>query len=57
MLKIQQRLFRASLILARRDFYETLGVKSNVTEEEIRRAYLKLVKRYHPDVNSSPDAV
>jgi DnaJ-class molecular chaperone len=57
MLKIQRRLFRTSRILARKDFYETLGVKSNVSEEEIRKAYLKLVKQYHPDVNSSSDAV
>ena len=57
MLKIQQRFFRASQILSRIDFYETLGVKSNASEDDIRRAYLKLVKQYHPDVNSSTDAV
>ncbi len=31
--------------------YDVLGVSKNATQEEIRKAYLKLVKKYHPDLN------
>ncbi|MCL2151762.1 MAG: DnaJ domain-containing protein [Oscillospiraceae bacterium] len=34
-----------------RDFYETLGLKRNAGEKEIKSAYRKLVKKYHPDAN------
>lgn len=33
-----------------------LGVRSDVTAKELRAAYMKLVKMWHPDINKSPDA-
>lgn len=38
------------------NYYEILGVSSNETVEGIRKAYLKLVKKYHPDVYKGEDA-
>jgi DnaJ-class molecular chaperone len=34
-----------------RDYYEILGVKRDATEDQIRQAFRKLARRYHPDVN------
>src|SRR5262245_11555150 len=34
-----------------RDYYETLGLSRQVTDEQIRNAYRKLARKYHPDVN------
>ena len=36
-----------------RDYYEVLGVARDATADEIRRAYRRLARQYHPDVNKS----
>ena len=40
----------------KRDYYEVLGVDKNASESDIKSAFRKLAKKYHPDVSKEPDA-
>jgi len=42
--------------LSKRDYYEVLGVNKGASQEEIKKAFRRLARTYHPDVNKSPDA-
>ena len=40
----------------KKDYYETLGVKKSASAEDIRKAFRKLARKYHPDVNPGDKA-
>ncbi|NCC33484.1 MAG: molecular chaperone DnaJ, partial [Chloroflexia bacterium] len=41
---------------AKRDYYEVLGVSRTAEPDEIKKAFRRLARQYHPDVSKEPDA-
>lgn len=44
------------IMASQRDYYEILGIKKNASDKEIKSAYRKLARKYHPDVSKADDA-
>ena len=42
--------------MAKRDYYEVLGLTKGASQDEIKKAYRSLAKKYHPDINKEPGA-
>lgn len=42
--------------MAKRDYYETLGISKGASNDEIKSAFRKLARQFHPDVNNDPSA-
>lgn len=43
-------------MMSKRDYYEVLGLQKGASKDEIKKAYRKLSKQYHPDINKEADA-
>ncbi|RAL41364.1 hypothetical protein DM860_010158 [Cuscuta australis] len=54
--KVSARRFGRLVVAAGADYYSTLGVSKSASSKEIKAAYRKLAREYHPDVNKAPEA-
>ena len=41
---------------SKQDYYKTLGVERTASQDEVQKAYRRLARRYHPDINQAPGA-
>ena len=39
--------------MAKRDYYEVLGINKNASQDEIKKAFRTMAKKYHPDLNAN----
>lgn len=42
--------------MAKKSLYDTLEIKSDATEDDIKKAFRRLARKYHPDINKTPEA-
>ncbi|MGO4272878.1 DnaJ domain-containing protein, partial [Paenibacillus sp. TAF58] len=42
--------------MSKRDYYEVLGLGKDASQDDIKKAYRKMARQYHPDVNKAADA-
>ena len=55
-MRFQKQLKIKRKIMANKDYYSILGVGKDAGEDEIKSAYRRLAKKYHPDLNKTPEA-
>ena len=56
-LRLLQKDERNEFMASKRDYYEVLGLTKGASKDEIKSAYRKLAKKYHPDNKDTGDEV